>query len=108
MQRVQLSPPAKQNRSVEKSDKLNRKADVKLTKINLQPGESINLSEKKTDELQSTIPTPSVTLSDIEKATKTKPDVNDSDSGTIIYSWASTQSCLWMTPQIDIKLLYEI
>ena len=90
MQKVQLSPPVKQNRSVEKSDKLNWKAYVKLTKINLQLGESINLSKKKTDELQSTIPTPSVTLSDIEKATKTKPDVNDSDSSTIIYSWAST------------------
>ena len=89
-QRVQLSPPVKQNRSVEKSDKLNRKAYMKLTKINLQPGESINLSKKKTDKLESTIPTPGVTLSDIEKATKTKPDVNDSDSGTIIYSWAST------------------
>ena len=48
-QSVQLSPPVKQNRSVEKSDKLNWKAYMKLTKINLQPGESINLSKKKTD-----------------------------------------------------------
>ena len=63
------SPSAKQNRSVKTSDKWKRKAYVKLNKINLQPGQSIKLSQNETAKLQSTAPTSGVTLSDIEKET---------------------------------------
>ena len=42
-------------------------------------------------------------LSDIEKATKTKPDVNDSNSSTIIYSWASTPVPLVNDPMDQYK-----
>ena len=85
------SPTVKQHpRLVKSSDKLKWKADVKLIKIDIQPGKHIKLSQDEIKKLQSTMATQGITVSNIEEDTKNKSEAYDSEASTILYSWVDS------------------